>query len=112
MTTFKQTLQIVLLAVFALNTLGYSGIGLAMSGEMTTATMQGMNTNDCDDCIPGNVNCEICVFACASPFVAAINSSSLFLNAASLLNKLEGRKKYYSYISPIDPFPPRVLNSA
>ena len=110
MTIYRQILQIVFLAVFALNTLVFAGIGKAMSGEIAPATMQSMNVNDCADCVPGNESCEICVFACVTPLAVAMNSSPSFLISASSLYEVDDREKYHSYISPLDPFPPRVLS--
>jgi hypothetical protein len=110
MTSYRQILQIVFVAVFALSTLVYAGIGKAISGEMAPATMQGMNPDDCDDCGPGEVSCEICVFACVTPLAVAMNSSPSFLISASSLYEVDDREKYHSYISPLDPFPPRALS--
>jgi hypothetical protein len=110
MTTYRQILQIVFLAVFAMNTLGFAGIGKAMSGEIVPATMQGMNTRDCDDCMPCNVSCEICVLACVAPFAVAMNSCPSFVISAFSLYEIDDREKYRSYIGPLDPFPPRVLS--
>jgi hypothetical protein len=111
MTTYKQILQIVFLAVFALSTLVYAGIGKAMSGEIAPATMQSMNVNDCEDCVPGNVSCEICVLACVTPLAVATNSGASPFISASSLYEIDDREKYRSYVSPLDPFPPRVLSS-
>jgi hypothetical protein len=111
MTTYRQILQIVFVAVFAMSTLVYADGVMAMSGEMAPTTMQSMNLNDCDDCEPGDVSCEICVFACVTPLAVAMNSSPSFLISAFSLYEVDDREKYHSYISPLDPFPPRVLSS-
>jgi hypothetical protein len=111
MTTYKQILQVVFLVVFALSTLVYAGIGKAMSGETVPATMQSMDVNDCIDCDPNNVNCEICVLACVTPLAVAMNSSPSFLISASSLYETGDRENYHSHINPLDPFPPRVLSS-
>jgi hypothetical protein len=107
MTTYRQISQIVFLAVFALNTLVYAGIGKAMPVEMVPTTVQGMDINDCEDCEPGNLSCETCVLACVTPFAVVMNSSPSFFISASSLYEIDHREKYHSYISPLDPFPPR-----
>ena len=106
----RQISQIVFLAVFALNTLVYADSGMAMSGEMTPATIQCMNLDNCDECEQGNVSCEICVLACVAPLVIAMNSSPSFFIPASSQYEIGDRDRYHSYISPLDPFPPRVLS--
>jgi hypothetical protein len=109
MTINRQILQILFFAVFALNTLVYAGSGMAMSGEMAPATT-GMNAGDCDDCVQDNISCEFCVLACVAQIVIAMNSNPSFFIPASSQYEIGDRDRYHSYISSLEPFPPRVLS--
>lgn len=111
MAAYKPILQIVFLAVFALNAFAYADSGKAMAEDMAPATMQGMITTNCGDCMPGDVNCEVCVLACVTPLANTVVCGLSFLNSASSQVENGAREKYLSYISPLDPFPPRVLSS-
>lgn len=104
MTTYRQISAIVFLAVFALCTLVFADSRKAMSGEIAPGTMQGMEVNDCIDCEPGNVSCEICALVCVTPLAVANNSSASFRTSASSIYEIEDREKYHSYISPLNPF--------